>query len=101
MNRDQVQYAVSRIHCDRDPGLITELEVWEHQGDNVLTNPQIWTREQVITAIKMGYRFMTILINERTNSFTWDREVKLYLGRYLKTEMSRLICDQIDRLPNF
>lgn len=102
-------YLISEVHYEEsedDTKYIAKLKVHEDEGDEV-GSESIWTKNEVINKINVGYSFMTIYEKDKTknkedkDAWKEGEDVRVFKKKYLRTDANDIEEDNLGELPEF
>lgn len=98
MNR-WAHYVITAVGYDVDRNHISRLLVRPDEGE-WLGSGEIWTKEQVVASLKLGYSFVTSYLN----GGKWIRGASVHVveigsKQYLRTDQNRTAADNLGSLP--
>ena len=82
---------------------VVKVEVRQIKGKQVNARTAVWPRDKVVSAIKDGSSFITILKKPTSG---WTKEGKVHVVEvngveYLRTDQDRQAADNLGSLPDF
>lgn len=97
------RYAITQKKMNDQGTHITEVEVREVKGTKIGFQPLIWSRDEVVSAIKADHPVITIL---RKESPKWAKGENVHVvevngTEYLRTDQNQEASDNLGALPNF
>jgi hypothetical protein len=97
------KYAITQKKMNNEGTHITEVEVREIKGNKIGFQPLIWSRDEVVSAIKADNPVITIL---RKVSPKWAKGEDVHVievngAEYLRIDQNHEAADNLGRLPNF
>jgi hypothetical protein len=97
------KYGIIQKELNDQGTQILNVEVREIKGKQVNSRSAVWSRDKVVSAIKQGSSFVTIL---RKPTSGWTREGNVHVVEvdgieYLRTDQDRKPSDNLGSLPNF
>jgi len=95
-------YGISRVRYNTRRTHIDKVEVRADREDSFGV-VQVWTRDQVVSALNRGTTFVTILIGADD---TWDlgekvTTVTVNREEYIRTDQNQQASDNLGSLPEF
>ena len=95
-------FLISAVRYDSDHTRIVKVKQYEDQGDNV-GNAQEVSRQEVITKIKNGKKYVTIF---KTNEGKWKRGQEVHVltvegEDFIRTDANMKKADNLENLPEF
>lgn len=96
-------YGVSEVRYNSNRTHIEKVKVHTITGnDNTVGSASEWSRAQVITNIKNGKSFVTILRNYGSWKKGQDVHIVTVNGvEYIRTDQNRRTADNLENLPEF
>ena len=94
-------YGISAVRFDDERVYIDQVRVHKDKG-NAMGDAEIWSREQVVSALESSYTFITIL---NGNQGIWDEGHEVNIvpvngNKYIRTDKDQNPSDNLDNLPN-
>ncbi len=94
-------YGISAVRFNGKGIYIDQVRVHKDKG-NAIGDAEVWSREQVVSALESNYTFITIL---NGNQGIWDegQEVNIIRvngNKYIRTDKDLTPSDNLDNLPN-
>ena len=94
-------YGISAVRFNGEGIYIDQVRVHKDKG-NAMGDAEVWSREQVVSALESNYTFMTIL---NCNQGIWSegQEVSIVQvngNKYIRTDKDQTPSDNLDNLPN-
>ena len=96
-------YAIIGKKMNDEGTHVAEVEVRELKGTKVGGEPIIWSREEVVTAIKGDNSFITLLRKEAPKWAKGEdvRVIRVNGTEYLRTDQKLDASDNLGNLPDF
>ncbi len=95
-------YGISRVGYNDQRTHIVKVELYEDKGDS-LGSAEVWSRDQVVSAIGRGKTFVTIL---RASDGNWMKGQEVHTvtvngTKYIRTDQNQQASDNLENLPEF
>lgn len=93
-------YGISAVKFDKGGTKIDKVKVHKDKG-NAMGDAELWSREQVISALENDYTFMTIF-NHNQDIWSEGDEVNIVQvngNEYIRTDNDQTPSDSLDNLP--
>jgi len=94
-------YGISAVIINSE-GHVNQLKVHKDKG-NVIGDGELWSREQVVSALEKNYTFITLL---NYNQGVWSEGqevgvVHVNKDKYIRTDQDQTPSDNLENLPKF
>lgn len=93
-------YCISAVRFNDEGNYIDQVRVHKDKG-NAMGDAEIWSRDEVVSALESNYTFITIL---NGNQGIWDEGQKVNIvqvngNKYLRTDEDHNPSDNLNNLP--
>jgi hypothetical protein len=97
------RYGITHKKMDDQGTHITEVEVREIKGNKIGFQPTVWSRDEIVSAIKGDNPVITIL---RKDAPKWVKGQDVHVvevngAEYLRTDQNHEAADNLGNLPDF
>lgn len=95
-------YGISAVRYNNRKTHIERVRVHEINNDNKASNPEDWTREDVVSTIDRKFTFVTLI--KTSNGWKVREYVRTIIvnGRkYIRTDANQVESDNLENLPEY
>ena len=93
-------YGISAVKLNGKGNYINQVRVHKDKG-NAMGDAEVWSREQIVSALENEYTFITIL-NGKQGIWSEGQKVNIVLvngNKYIRTDEDQTPSDNLDNLP--